>query len=127
MKVSRNKRKGGLSRNQTKLLLNSSAVSSKSNSISSYYNKRDDKLIFSYIVKKDCQGLARHLEGLFGNQSEYNGGVGQTGATQQSIDITQVYDKKGLSPLIFACWYDQFECVQVLCNHVILYGSGSKA
>ena len=76
MKVPRNKRKGGLSRNQTKLLLNSSAVSSKSNSISSYYNKRDDKLIFSYIVKKDSQGLARHLEGIFGNQSEYGGGVG---------------------------------------------------
>ena len=61
--------------------MNSSALSSKSNSISSYYNKRDDKLIFSFIVKKDSQGLKKHLEGLFGNQSEYNGGVGQTGAT----------------------------------------------
>ena len=56
---------------------------------------------------------------------DLNSGAGQTGTTNNFIDITSIFDKKGFTPLHFACFSNSMKCAQILCDHVLVYGSGT--
>lgn len=77
---------------------------------------KDEKLIFTYISKLDFRNLKIHLHNITHNNHDFQG---QTGSTGFFIDITKVYDKKGLTPLHFASFSNSLKCVQILSEHVL--------
>ena len=62
---------------------------------------RDEKSIYTYIQRMDYRKLKNHLSYL---ASSTPGGEGQTGTTGTIVDITQIYDRKGYTPIHFAAF-----------------------
>ena len=62
---------------------------------------RDEKTIYTYIKRLDYRKLKNHLNYL---ASATLGGDGQTGTTGTVVDITQIYDTKGYTPIHFAAF-----------------------
>lgn len=86
--------------------------------------RRDEKLIYTFIVKMDYRNLKIHLHNSANRDSDVHGSTGQTGAAGSYLDITKIFDKKGLTPLHFAAFQNSLKCAQILCEHVRQHGDG---
>lgn len=86
--------------------------------------RRDEKLIYTFIVKMDYRNLKIHLHNIINRESDLQGSTGQTGSAGGFLDITSIFDKKGLTPLHFAAFQNSLKCAQILCEHVKQHGDG---
>jgi len=64
--------------------------------------KSDEKLIYKLIVKKDNHSLKEHLLN-----------------KESVLNLTEIYDKQGYSPLHFATFKNSYSAVKVLLNFLI--------
>ena len=97
-----------------------------------YLQNHEFRKMFSYIKHENHADLKYYLKNIARHNQEYFAQHGQTGGTAaiddryQPIDITQIYNDKGLSLLHYAALNNCLDSTKVLCNHVRIYGKGKE-
>jgi len=69
---------------------------------SSMDEKRDEKLVFKYIQRMEPHELKAHLEN-----------------NRDRMDVTNIYDRSGYSPLHFAAYKNSDKLCEVLCEFIL--------
>jgi hypothetical protein len=81
---------------------------------------RNEKTIYTYIQRMDYRKLKNHLNYLASSSD------GQTGTTGTMVDITQIYDRKGYTPIHFAAFQNSLKSLQILCEHILKHSQGPQ-
>jgi ankyrin repeat protein len=65
-------------------------------------DKRDEKLVFKYIQRMEPNELKSHLEN-----------------NRDKLDVTNIYDRSGYSPLHFAAYKNSDKLCEILCEYIL--------
>ena len=97
-----------------------------------YIQNHEFRKMFSQIKHSNYSDLKYYLKNIARHNQEYFAQHGQTGGTAviddryRPVDITQIYNDKGLSLLHYAALNNCLDSTKVLCNHVRIYGKGKE-